>query len=490
MIEVRRSTVIDAPAEDVWLLLRDFNGHAAWHPAVAASEIEAGAPASSPGAVRRFRLRDGAQLREQLLSLSDAARSFTYCILDAPLPLDNYVATLRLRPVTDGARSFIEWRSTFDTPAARRADMTRLVDEEIYAAGFAALRAWFAKGAAGVSGDFVEPARRDGITIPLPADAIVIDRHGGPEVLRPARITVPPPGPGEVRIRQSHIGVNFIDIYCRTGYFDLLQPPGVPGMEAAGVVESVGAGVALRPGQRVAYASPPVGAYTSLRTMDARLVIPLPDDIDAATAAANLLKGVSARFLLHEVAPVKRGDIVLVHAAAGGVGLLLCQWASALGAIVVGTTSSDEKAALAKAAGCAEVINYARVDFTAAVMEMTRGRGADIIFDAVGRDTFAGSIAALKLCGHLVSFGQASGDIGAQDIGALASRSVTLSRPNYGHYTDTPEKFGAQAARLFAALRSGVLRPAAPRLLPLAQAGEAHRLLESRQTTGAIVLTA
>ena len=508
MVQVTESVIIDAPVDTVWRILRDFNGHGSWHPAIRASAIEAGAPADAVGSVRDFRLADGGRFREQLLSLSDARRALTYCLLDAPVPLIGYLATIRLKPVTDGERTFWEWRSEFSPPPHRRDELTRLVREDIYRAGFAGMRRFLS----GRRGAAPTPPIRPPDTQPLRAtppaahaptrhsdpasaaatrtNAIVVDRHGGPEVLVFREIELPPPRPGEVRIRHSVIGVNYIDVYTRTGSFDLLRPPGVPGMEAAGVIEAVGADVAgFAPGERVAYACPPVGAYAERRNMAPDLLVRLSDDISDEMAAASLLKGVTASFLLHDVYPVRRGDAVLVHAAAGGVGQLLVQWAKHLGATVLATVSSPDKARIVEGRGADHVIDYSQEDFAEAVMRFTGGRGADVVYDAVGADTFAGSLAALATRGHLVSFGQASGPVGDWDIGRLSAKSVTVSRPNYGHYTDTPEKLGPHVARFFSALRGGVFRIDPPTRYPLAQAAEAHRDLEARRTVGPLVLT-
>jgi NADPH:quinone reductase len=300
---------------------------------------------------------------------------------------------------------------------------------------------------------------------------------------------LPAPGPGEVLIRHTAIGVNFIDVYCRTGYFDLLKPPGVPGMEAAGVVEEVGPGVShVSRGERVAYACPPVGAYCERRAMSVELMVRLPEDISDETAAAGLLKGVSASFLLHDVHPVTAGEVVLVHAAAGGVGQLLVQWARELGATVIATVSRDDKARIAERLGAHHVITYSREDFVDAVMRLTGGRGADVIYDAVGVDTFAGSLEVLAVRGHLVSFGQASGPVGSWDIDRFAAKSVTVSRPNYGHFTDTREKLLPHAERFFGMLRARRIVMQAPGRYPLARAADAHRDLEGRRTTGSLVL--
>ncbi|MGH6816209.1 MAG: zinc-binding dehydrogenase [Hyphomicrobiaceae bacterium] len=494
MIKIKRSTVIDAPIETVWETLRDFNSHSSWHPAIAASRIEERRASDEIGCVRDFRLKDGGALREQLLALSDKDKTLTYCILDAPVPLEGYVATLRLKPITDGNATFWEWESRFTAPPGQEAALSRLVAEDIYQAGFAAIRRLVVRAPERPPTTHLRPtdwsapalSSSAGTTI---AGAIVVAAYGGPEVLTWQTVEVPPPGLGQVRLRHTAIGINFIDVYCRTGAFDLLTPPGIPGMEAAGVVTDIGEGVRdLVPGDRVAYACAPVGAYCEARTMAADLLVRLPDDIDDRTAAAVLLKGLTAEFLLHRVHPVQEGDVVLVHAAAGGVGQLLTQWARALGAIAIGTAGSAEKVRVARTAGCAHTIDYSREDFAARIQEITNGRGVDVAYDAVGRDTIARSFDALAQHGHLVSYGQASGELPPLDIAAYAAKSARISRPNYGHYTDTPEKMRRGSDRLFAALRNGTLRIEPPRVFPLAEAAAAHRALETRQTTGALVL--
>jgi NADPH2:quinone reductase len=487
MVEIRRSTVVRAPLEVVWAVLRNFNGHDRWHPAVASSEIEEGAEDDQVGAVRSFRLIDGGRIREQLLALSDVETSFTYCILEAPVFLRNYLANVRLRRVTDDETCLWEWRASFDPPAAEKERLERFVTEDIIEAGFRAFRESL------VSGDRtpaqLAPRRVSGAS-GIATTAIILTRYGGPEVLEAQNVFAADPGPGEARIRQTAVGVNFIDVYCRRGSFDLVTPPGILGLEAAGVVESVGSGVSnVRPGDRVGYACAPPGAYTQTRTMRTDLLIQLPGFLSDEAAAALLLKGITASFLLHDVYAVRRGDTVLVHAAAGGVGQLLCHWAKALGATVIGAVSTEAKADQAKRVGCDQVIIVSREDFADAVMRSTDGRGAHVVYDAVGKDTFEGSIRALAPRGHLVSFGQASGDVGAYSIDKLASRSVTLSRPNYGHYTDTAEKLRTQTDRLFAALQSRILVAEAPRRYALVDARSAHADLEGRQTTGALVLT-
>jgi NADPH:quinone reductase-like Zn-dependent oxidoreductase len=484
MVEVRRSTIVDAPLAEVWAVLRDFNGHERWHPIVASSAIEDDIDADQVGAVRDFRLEDGGRVREQLLALSDVANSFSYCILEAPVRLRNYVAHVRLRPVTENDTCFWEWSASFDPPPPERERLKRFVAEDVIAAGFRAVCSLLA-GEVRASRAPKPVSTASG----MEATAIILTRHGGPEVLVAQKVLVASPGAGEARIRQTAIGVNFIDVYCRRGSFDMVTPPGILGMEAAGVVESVGPGATnVKPGDRVGYACAPPGAYASARTMRTDLLVKLPAFLSDEAAASILLKGVTAGFLLHEVYAIKRGDVVLVHAAAGGVGQLLCRWAKALGATVIGSTSSDAKAEQAKRVGCDHVIVSSRENIPEAVSRLTDGRGVQVVYDAVGKDTFEASIQSLATRGHIVSFGQASGDVGAYSIDRLASRSVTLSRPNYAHYTDTAAKLKVQTDRLFAAMQSGILAAERPRPYALADAGAAHADLEGRRTTGALVL--
>lgn len=492
MVKVVKSTVIDAPVDEVWAILRDFNGHDRWHPAVSVSRIEERRDSDEIGCVRDFALKQGGAIREQLLSLSDRNYSFTYCILDAPIPLVDYVATVRLKPVTDGNRTFWHWQSEFKPPPGREAELARMVGEDIYEGGFAAIRAIIARQRAETSAEAIRSHAPTVAAAPAQAadcGAIVLARHGGPEVLEWRRVSVPPPGAGEVRLRQTAIGVNFIDVYCRTGYFDLVPPGGVPGLEGVGVVSDVGAGVRdLAPGDRVGYAGPPTGAYAEMRTMPARLLVRLPPELDDRTAAAVLLKGMTAEFLVHRVARLKAGDVILVHAAAGGTGQLLCQWARSLGATVIGTVGSSEKAQVARESGCVHSIVRAEEDFVARCREITAGQGVDVVFDAVGRDTLMRSYQALATNGHLVSFGQASGEPAPVDIAAFATKSAIVSRPNFVHFTDTPEKVRSITDNLFRALRAGVLRPGRPTVFPLARAADAHSALEGRRSTGAIVM--
>ena len=319
--------------------------------------------------------------------------------------------------------------------------------------------------------------------------AIVAHETGGPDVLRWKEVQVDAPGPGEARLRHTAIGLNYVDVYFRTGLYPMPHMPVVLGMEAAGVVEAVGPEVGeLKPGDRVAYAATPAGAYAEERVMPADRLVTLPEDIDDRTAAAAMLKGMTAEDLLHRTHHVRAGEIVLVHAAAGGVGLLLDAWARHLGATVIGTVGSDDKAALAKAHGCHHTIVYSRENFVDRVKEITEGRGVDVAYDSVGKDTFAGSLECLALRGHLISFGQSSGAVEPLQMGALGAKSATVSRPSLFHYTLGRAELLAMANNLFDAVRRGIIRIEVNQSYPLHETATAHRDLEARRTSGSTVL--
>ncbi|MCA9592416.1 MAG: quinone oxidoreductase [Myxococcales bacterium] len=321
-------------------------------------------------------------------------------------------------------------------------------------------------------------------------NAILVHETGGPEKLRYEPVEVGEPGPGQARVRHTAIGINYIDTYHRSGLYALPSLPHGIGMEAAGVVEAVGSGVAdLRAGQRVAYGSGAPGAYAEARVMAADRLVPLPDDIDDVTAAAMMLKGMTAEYLIQRCFPVKRGQTVLWHAAAGGVGLIACQWLSSLGVTVIGTVGSDEKAELARAHGATHTIVYTKEEFPARVRELTGGRGVPVVFDSVGRSTFAGSLDCLEPLGMMVGFGNASGKPDPFDMGILAQKgSLYLTRPTLMTYTAKREDLLASANALFDVVRRGVVRIEVNQRWPLAEAEKAHRALEARETTGSSVL--
>ncbi|MCL6741290.1 quinone oxidoreductase [Sphingomonas sp. RB56-2] len=319
--------------------------------------------------------------------------------------------------------------------------------------------------------------------------AIQVHQTGGPEVLSWDDIEVGEPGPGQVRLRQTAIGLNFIDVYHRTGLYP--QPaPFIPGVEGAGVVEAVGPGVDwLRTGDRVAY-SGPIGAYAEERLIDADRLVSLPDEVSDEQAAAMLLQGMTAHMLLRRVYPVQAGDTILVHAAAGGVGLIMCQWAAALGAMVIGTVSTDAKAEIAQAHGCAHPIVTSRQDFVAEVDRITGGAKLPVVYDSVGRDTFMGSLDCLAPRGMMVSFGNASGPVDPISPLLLAQKgSLFLTRPTLFHYVATRAELDTAANELFEMVATGKIRVEVKQRFPLKDAAEAHRALEARQTTGSSVLT-
>jgi len=322
-------------------------------------------------------------------------------------------------------------------------------------------------------------------------EAIRIHNTGGPEVMSWEEVTLAAPGPGEAVVRHHYVGVNFVDIYHRRGVYKLPLPTGL-GSEAAGVVEAVGPGVTdFQPGDRVACGTGPVGAYAEARLVPVERLVHLPDDIDDRTAACIMLKGLTAQYLLLQTTQIGPGDTILMHAAAGGVGQIACQWAKHLGATVIGTVGSDEKAALARAHGCDHVIVYTREDFVERVREITGKRGVRVVYDGVGKDTFAGSLDCLQPRGLLVMFGQASGMVPPFDLTALSVKgSLYLTRPTLGTYAATPEALRRMASDLFGVIRSEAVRIQLPQQFALREAGAAQTALESRATTGSIVLVA
>ena len=321
------------------------------------------------------------------------------------------------------------------------------------------------------------------------SNAIRIHAAGGPEVLKWEEVEVGDPAVGQVRIRQAAAGLNFIDVYHRTGLY-AQQYPFTPGVEGAGTVEAIGDGVRdLKPGDRVAYAGP-IGGYAQQRLIDADRLVKLPDEIAFDQAAAMMLQGMTARMLLRAVYDVKSGDTILVHAAAGGVGLILCQWASALGATVIGTVSTEEKAELARAHGCAHPILYTKQDFVAEVEKLTAGAKLPVVYDSVGKDTFTRSLDCLRPRGLMVSFGNASGPVDPVDPLVLARKhSLFLTRPTLFDYIATRAELEQSASELFDLVASGKVAIEVKQRFALKDAAEAHRALEARKTTGSTILT-
>jgi NADPH:quinone reductase len=320
--------------------------------------------------------------------------------------------------------------------------------------------------------------------------AVRIHRTGGPEELRLDDVELPAPGPGEALVRHSAIGINYLDTYHRSGLYPLPSLPSGIGGEAAGVVEAVGAGVTeVEPGQRVAYVSGSPGAYAEARVVKAERLVPLPDGISEETAAAVLLKGMTVEFLIRRAYRVERGQSVLFHAAAGGVGLIACQWLRELGATVIGTVGSDAKAELARANGCTHPIVYTRDNFVEGVRALTGGKGVPVVYDSVGKATFEASLDCVTPRGLVVSFGNASGKPPPLDLQLLSLKgSLFVTRPTLFHYTATRAELLASAAALFELVQGGKITVRIGQRWPLAEAASAHRALESRATTGSSLL--
>jgi len=319
--------------------------------------------------------------------------------------------------------------------------------------------------------------------------AIRIHEHGGPEVLRWEAVELGSPGPAQALVRVAAVGVNFIDTYHRTGLYPVPLPSGL-GMEGAGIVEAVGEGVAeVTPGQRVAWASRPLGAYAERHLMPADRLVPLPEAVGFETAAAAMLKGLTAHYLLRRTYPLRAGETILFHAAAGGTGSLACRWAKHLGATVIGTVGSDAKVETARAAGCDHVIVTGREDFVARVREITGGAGVPVVYDSVGAATWPASLDCLRPMGTMVSFGNASGPVPPFPPLLLSEKgSLFLTRPSLPHYVARREDLLAAAAELFAVLTAGAVRVEVGQRFPLAEAARAHQALEARRTTGSTVL--
>jgi NADPH:quinone reductase len=320
------------------------------------------------------------------------------------------------------------------------------------------------------------------------ARAIRLDRIGGPEVLHIEQVDVGEPGPGEARVRHSYVAVNFIDIYFRTGRYPLPLPNGL-GSDAVGVVEAVGPGVNdIEVGDRVGYLLGPQGAYSDVRIMPADVLIPIPAAISDRTASALMMKGMTAQYLFRQVYPLQGGETILYHAAAGGVGLIACQWARALGVTMIGTVSTDEKAEIARANGCAHVIVTSREDIAKRVREITDGKGVPVVYDSVGKDTLMASLDSLQPRGALVSNGTASGPVVIDTMLLAVKGSLWVTRPAMVHYATPRPHMLAMAKELFDLVLAGKITSEPKQTFALANAADAHRALESRKTTGATVL--
>lgn len=320
--------------------------------------------------------------------------------------------------------------------------------------------------------------------------AVRLYENGGPEVFVWEDVDLPTPGPGEVRLKHTAVGLNYIDVYHRTGLYPTGNPPVTIGLEGAGTVQAVGADVEdLEVGMRVAYASPPLGAYAQERNMPADRLVRLPDDIDDQTAATMMLQGMTVQYLIRRTYRVQAGETVLFHAAAGGVGLIACQWLKALGVKIIGTVGSEEKADVARAHGCTHTINYREEDVVARVKDLTDGVGVPVVYDSIGKETFESSLDCLQPMGMMVSFGNASGPVEDFDLGMLASRgSLFITRPSLMTYTAKRTDLIASANELFEVVQSGAVKVEINQSYPLSQTAQAHRDLEARKTTGSTIL--
>jgi NADPH:quinone reductase len=485
--KIVRSTVIDAPIERVWAVLRDFNSHDQWHPAIARSEIEGGERSDQVGCIRSFTLQDGSHIREQLIALSETDHQSTYCIVQSAVPLQRYVATVTLKRITDGNRTLWHWQSSFQTPAGKEAELADLVARGVYEAGFEGLRKYLRGGEK--TGTSLAHRTREGLGA-VPAMQVQLRDFGSADQLVPVQTNVPPPAAGQIRIQQRAIGVNFFDIYVRRGWMHgMVTLPAVLGMEAVGVVLDVDEGVGgLIAGDRVACLSPQPGAYASVRCVDASTVVRLPATIDDTVAAASLLKGITADYLVHDLGRLSKGTRLLVHAAAGGVGLMVCSWARSLGATVIGTVSSEAKARIARQYGCEHVIVTPDYRFADAVQQLVGG--ADVIIDGLGDAAREENLAAIAPLGHWISLGQASGPLQPIAPELLNRKSVTLSRPVVFHYTATAAALRERAERLWSAIERGQCKVPPIEQFTLSMAGAAHQRLESRQSVGSLILLA
>jgi NADPH:quinone reductase len=491
-IRLIRSAVIQASIDRVWAVLRDFNSHERWHPAVTRSQMENDFDGDVVGGVRRFSLTDGAELREQLLHHSDRDTTISYSILDSPLPLLDYVATIRLKPVTDGNHTFWDWRVQFRAPADRAAALENMVGRQICEAGFTGLRRFLDQQSApptapsGKTDTAVPVAAAMGE--PMPSRAVVLTVPGGPEVMSLRDVTVPAPAGRQVRIRQTAIAVNIIDLHQRRGIAAGVDLPGTPGLEGVGEIIDVGEQVnGLFPGDRVAYMSRTPGAYADIRCVDADACIPLPDGV-SDSEAATLLKGVTTGLLLSRVFRAARGAVILIEVVSGGMGHLLSQWAHSMDLTVIGTVSTAENARFSRDRGCGHPIVVSDGNQLAAeVMRITNGRGVDYWVHS-GAHGFDDAIAGLARCGHCSIIDHHDGQSLRLDLSRLKPRSLTVSAVDSFDYLDDRLYLQRLAQHYFTKIQHRTIIPAIE-TFPLDQVADAHARIEARQTMGAVVLT-
>ncbi len=492
-VSVARSAIIDAPVKTVWNELRDFNGHHLWHPAISHSEMENGLEGDVVGGVRRFTLTDGAELREQLLRHSDLEQSYTYCILDSPLPLRDYVATVQLRTVTDGNRTFWSWKSTFHVPANRRDELEQLVSQGVYENGFSGFRRYLADKheTAGEESAFAKPplAKTPIATDEsLPAEAVDVKAFGDPSVMSLEKVTVPPPQPHEIRIRQAAIGVNYLGIKHRTGIAPGFRPPGTIGVEGSGEIIDVGNAVSgFFPGDRIAYVNKSPGSYSTILCIEANRCIPVPKDV-TSDHAALILKGFTAGLLLCHVFNVTPGSTILIQSVAGGLGHLLSQWAKSLNLTVIGTVSNNEKARFARDQGCDyPLVVENSAGLVSEVVRITNGHGVDYLAYNGKSEDVEETLDCMARFGHCAVVGDRDGRTMTVDVKILKRRSLTLSVPVCFDYAENRSLFQRLTHSFFDRLEKRVLIPAVESF-PLSEVGTVHTRIENRQNTGAVLL--
>ncbi len=486
-----RSAIIDAPIDGVWAVLRDFNSLARWHPAVTDSEIENGLAGDVVGCVRRLRLEDGAELREQLLLHSDRGHTLAYSILDATLPLFDAVTTLVLKPVTDGNQTFWHWRTQCRVPDNRGAELEALIARRITEAGFSGLRRFLAEPAppARPRSEEVETLKREtSAGGSLPATAVMVTVTGPPEVLAPRQVTVDAPGPRQVRLRQTAAAVNRIDIEHRRGTRPGMDLPGTPGLEGAGRIIDVGPQVhGLYPGDRVVYLSRTPGAYTDIRRVDADACLPLGEEVSDAEASL-LFKGVTAAVLFDRVLRAPEGATVIIQSVSGGLGHLLAQWAKSMGLIVIGTVATIEEARFSREHGCDHpIVLTEAASLEAQVMRITNGRGAGYWIHRGGPPGLDDALACLARCGHCAIIDDGDDAPVSLAVDRLRRRSLTVSALSIFDYLHDRLYLQRLAFQLFAKFRNRIIIPAIE-TFPLSQAAEAHHRIETRQAMGASVL--
>ena len=493
-ISVIRSAVIDAPIDQVWGVLRNFDGMESWHPAVSACRMENDVGGDVVGGVRVLNLADGIELREQLLRHSDLEYTFSCCILDASVPLFDYTATVRLKPVTDGNRTLWDWRARFRAPADRATELENMVGRQIYEAGFTGLRKFLAGETASPPSpppSHEEPTE-SASTVgsgDLISRAVVVSATGDPEVMSLSEVTVPAPGPEQVRLRQTVIAINYEDIKHRRGISEGLDLPGTPGLEGVGEVIDVGKQVnGIFPGDRIAYMSRTPGAYAAIYCIDADACIPLAPGI-SDNEASTLLKGVTAGLLLSRVFRAAPNATILIQSVSGGVGHLLSQWAKSMNLTVIGTASTIEKAKFSRDHGCDyPIVVDDDSKLPAEVMRITRGRGVDYWVHSSGARGLDTAFACLAGCGHCAVIGDRDGESVSLNVNVLKDRSLTVSAPVCFDYFSDRTYMQRLAHHLFSKIQSRAIVPAIESY-PLSQAAEAHHRIEDRRNMGAVVLT-